>query len=108
VLRTLVESALVGADNALAQPGTRVTVYLKSVPKEAGDVDLRLPFVLHALMQHEHKKTVLNFTVQRNTEYTEPVRSKVRRTTAIPKLLLLTLHGFRTRFSCVMVPSASA
>lgn len=54
-----------------------MTVILKNVPKEAGNVDLRVPFVLHGLMQHEHKKTVLNFTVQRNTEYKDPVRSKV-------------------------------
>ncbi|KAI0709540.1 ribosome biogenesis protein tsr1 [Cerioporus squamosus] len=44
-------------------PGTRVTVYLKDVPKEAAQM-------------HEHKKTVLNFTVQRNTEYDGSVRSK--------------------------------
>lgn len=35
------------------------------------------PTVLFGLFEHEHKMTVLNFTVQRNTEYNEPVKSKV-------------------------------
>ena len=35
------------------------------------------PFAIFSLLQHEHKKTVLNFTVQRNTEYDGSVRSKV-------------------------------
>ena len=60
------------------KPGTRVTVYLKDVPKEAAQVTPGRPFVVFSLLQHEHKKTVLNFTVQRNTEYDGSVRSKVR------------------------------
>ena len=56
----------------MGQPGTRVSIYLKDVPKEA------TPLVLFSLLQHEHKQTVLNFTVQRNTEYSGSVRSKVR------------------------------
>jgi pre-rRNA-processing protein TSR1 len=56
----------------------RVTVTLKDVPREAADVDPTAPFVLFGLHQHEHKKTVLNFVVQRNTEYDGSVRSKVR------------------------------
>ncbi|TCD68284.1 hypothetical protein EIP91_011250 [Steccherinum ochraceum] len=42
-------------DTTAVQPGTRVTIYLKG---------------------HEHKKSVLNFSVQRNTEYDGSVRSK--------------------------------
>ena len=34
------------------------------------------PFAIFSLLQHEHKKTVLNFTIQRNTEYDGSVRSK--------------------------------
>lgn len=34
------------------------------------------PLIIFGLMQHEHKKTVLNFAVQRNTEYDGSVRSK--------------------------------
>ena len=52
-----------------------MTVYLKDVPKEAAQTGQ--PFVIFSLLQHEHKKTVLNFTVQRNTEYDGSVRSKV-------------------------------
>ncbi|KZP34405.1 ribosome biogenesis protein tsr1 [Athelia psychrophila] len=55
-------------------PGVRVTLHLQGVPQEAASA--RGPLVLFALLQHEHKKTVLNFTVQRNTEYDGSVRSK--------------------------------
>jgi pre-rRNA-processing protein TSR1 len=61
----------------LCQPGTRVTVYLQGVPQQATRTG-SLPVVLFALLQHEHKVSVLNFTVQRNTEYDGSVRSKVR------------------------------
>lgn len=56
-------------------PGTRVTVYLKDVPQDAA---ANAPLVLFSILQHEHKVTILNFTVQRNTEYEGSVRSKVR------------------------------
>lgn len=59
------------------QPGTRVTVSLKGVPQEAVNHDPRHPLVIFGLLQHEHKTSVLNFTVQRNTEYQDSVRSKV-------------------------------
>lgn len=41
---------------------------------------------MFALLQHEHKISALNFTVQRNTEYGGSVRSKVR---IIPLALVL-------------------
>lgn len=53
-------------------------MYLKDVPQEAAQ-RVQFPFVVFGLLQHEHKKTVINFTVQRNTEYDGSVRSKVRR-----------------------------
>ena len=56
------------------QPATRVSIYLKDVPPNA---ELIGPVTLYALLQHEHKITVLNFSVQRNTEYDGSVRSKV-------------------------------
>ncbi|KAI0318883.1 ribosome biogenesis protein tsr1 [Amylostereum chailletii] len=59
-----------------AEAGTRVTITLKDVPREAAEHDSSTPFVLFGLLQHEHKKTVLNFTVQRNTECDVSVRSK--------------------------------
>ncbi|KDQ55730.1 hypothetical protein JAAARDRAFT_37154 [Jaapia argillacea MUCL 33604] len=58
------------------EPGTKVTIYLRGVPQEAAQQDAQHPVVLFGLWQHEHKKTVLNFTVQRNTEYEGSVRSK--------------------------------
>ncbi|KAJ7091936.1 ribosome biogenesis protein tsr1 [Mycena belliarum] len=57
----------------VVEPGTRVTVYLRGVPQEAASA---APVVIFALLQHEHKVSVLNFTVQRNTEYAGSVRSK--------------------------------
>ncbi|KAL1680545.1 hypothetical protein EV122DRAFT_207682 [Schizophyllum commune] len=60
------------SDAAGVQPGTRVTVYIKGVPREAA----KTPLTIFGLLQYEHKKTVLNFSVQRNTEYDGSVRSK--------------------------------
>ncbi|KAJ7782322.1 ribosome biogenesis protein tsr1 [Mycena maculata] len=57
----------------VVEPGTRVTIYLRGAPQEAAGPT---PVVLFALLQHEHKVSVLNFTVQRNTEYDGSVRSK--------------------------------
>ncbi|KAK8846734.1 hypothetical protein IAR55_005821 [Kwoniella newhampshirensis] len=57
--------------------GTRVILILKDVPRSVVDErDPTLAFVVHGLLQHEHKQSVLHFTVQRNTEYTEPVKAK--------------------------------
>jgi hypothetical protein len=68
----------------------RVTVLVQGVPQEAANN--RSPFVLFALLQHEHKKSVLNFTVQRNTEYDGPVRSKVHFSLFLVLVSLLTLQ----------------
>ena len=56
------------------QAGIRVTIHLKDVPREAASSG---PISMFALLQHEHKISTLNFTVQRNTEYSGSVRSKV-------------------------------
>lgn len=82
------------------QPGTRVCVWIRNVPRQAavraraagvtGDVAAEtvvdghaklperqdVPFVLFGLLRHEHKKSVLNFTITRNTEYDGIVTSK--------------------------------
>lgn len=51
---------------------------IKNVPRSVvADRDPKLPFIVHGLLQHEHKQSVLHFVVQRNTEYTEPVKAKV-------------------------------
>ncbi|KAF8710847.1 Ribosome biogenesis protein tsr1, partial [Rhizoctonia solani] len=64
-------------DEHAAKPATRVVVCVESVPRDV----VRLygpgrPLIMFTLLQHEHKVSVLNFTVQRNTEYNESVRSK--------------------------------
>ncbi|WVQ83997.1 hypothetical protein IAT38_006142 [Cryptococcus sp. DSM 104549] len=57
--------------------GTRVILVLKNVPRSVvNGRDSTLPFIIHGLLQHEHKQSVLHFVVQRNTEYTEPVKAK--------------------------------
>lgn len=55
----------------------RVSITLRDVPAEAAIHNRGLPFAIFGLLQHEHKVSVLNFTIQRNTEFQEPVRSKV-------------------------------
>lgn len=72
----------------VVQAGTRVTVYLKDVPQEASQ-HVSFPFAIFGLLQHEHKKTVLNFTIQRNTEYEGSVRTKVRLSTSDTHCLIL-------------------
>ncbi|KAI9511128.1 ribosome biogenesis protein tsr1 [Russula earlei] len=56
--------------------GTRVTVHLKGVPRDAAKWNTTRPLVAFSLLQHEHKKSVVHFAVQRNTEYGDSVRSK--------------------------------
>lgn len=64
------------AEADTVSPGTRVTVHLKDVPKDAAERMAGRPFVAFSLLQHEHKKSVVHFTIQRNTEYEDTVRSK--------------------------------
>ncbi|KEP50919.1 ribosome biogenesis TSR1-like protein [Rhizoctonia solani 123E] len=64
-------------DGHAAKPGTRVVVCVEGVPRDIVRVyGPGRPLVMFTLLQHEHKTSVLNFTVQRNTEYSESVRSK--------------------------------
>ncbi|PWN41016.1 DUF663-domain-containing protein [Ceraceosorus guamensis] len=68
--------------------GHRVRVVIENVPLQAairaGAVvdgvlssgEDQSAMVLFGLLRHEHKTSVLNFTVSRNTEYEEPVKSK--------------------------------
>ena len=70
-------------------PGIRVCLWVRDVPVAAATRALcatgqgslgkkceNVPFVLFGLLRHEHKKSVIHFTVTRNTEYDAPVRSK--------------------------------
>ena len=54
-----------------------MTVYLKDVPRDAAERNSGRAFVAFSLLQHEHKKSVIHFAIQRNTEYEDSVRSKV-------------------------------
>ncbi|KAG8825351.1 hypothetical protein FRC17_008713 [Serendipita sp. 399] len=59
------------------EPGNRVTLEIVNVPQELmRGRDPHSPLVIYELHKHEHKQTVVNFTLQRNSEYSEPVRSK--------------------------------
>eukprot|EP01062_Namystynia_karyoxenos_P052147 TRINITY_DN4144_c0_g1_i3.p1 TRINITY_DN4144_c0_g1~~TRINITY_DN4144_c0_g1_i3.p1 ORF type:complete len:893 (+),score=296.93 TRINITY_DN4144_c0_g1_i3:117-2681(+) len=81
--------ALAGAAEGDVQPGDCITVVLRAVPiafmtcweqRKGG------PLIASGLLRHEQKYTVLHFTLQRNKEYSEPIKSKQR----------LVLHcGFR-------------
>lgn len=61
-----------------------MTVYLKDVPRDAAERIAGRPFVAFSLLQHEHKKSVIHFAIQRNTEYEDSVRSKVSGPSPIP------------------------
>jgi len=56
--------------------GTRVTVYLKDVPRDVAEWSAGRPLIAFSLLQHEHKKSVAHFAIQRNTEFDGSVRSK--------------------------------
>ncbi|ODO03106.1 hypothetical protein I350_05951 [Cryptococcus amylolentus CBS 6273] len=56
------------------ETGTRVLLTIKDVPRSI--IESPLPVIVHGLLRHEHKQSVLHFVVQRNTEYTDPVQAK--------------------------------
>lgn len=67
--------------------GHRVGLEIENVPLamarrfgDGGEGDEQrprlLPMTVWGLLRHEHKKTVVNFTVFRNTEYTSTIKSK--------------------------------
>ena len=70
----VVTQALVGN----VKPGTRITLWIKNVPKEAyGAYNKQRPYIVFGLLQYEHKMSLLNFQIQRDNAYEEPVKSKV-------------------------------
>lgn len=72
-----IEVGALGRFKLTWQVGTRVVLVIRDVPRSVVSASPSAPIVVHGLLQHEHKQTVLHFAVQRNTEYTEPVRAKV-------------------------------
>ncbi|GAA6026737.1 hypothetical protein JCM8097_005824 [Rhodosporidiobolus ruineniae] len=58
-------------------PGMRVIIHLSNVPRRLIESHNPLhPLVLFGLLKHEHKYSIMHFTVQRNTENSDTVRSK--------------------------------
>ncbi|KAG2218809.1 hypothetical protein INT45_005456 [Circinella minor] len=69
----VVTQAIVGN----VKPGTRITLWIKNVPKEAyGAYNKQRPYIVFGLLQYEHKMSLLNFQIQRDNAYEEPVKSK--------------------------------
>ncbi|KAF7731982.1 hypothetical protein EC973_007087 [Apophysomyces ossiformis] len=65
--------AIVGA----VKPGTRITLWIKDVPKGAYEMyDKTRPYIVFGLLQYEHKMSLLNLQITRDNAYEEPVRSK--------------------------------
>ncbi|KAI9852422.1 MAG: hypothetical protein M1838_000740 [Thelocarpon superellum] len=64
--------ALVGG----VQPGVRVHVHLRHVPRALRDSKSPMPLTLFSLLRHEHKQTVVHMSVTLNAEYPQPVKSK--------------------------------
>ncbi|KAK4333094.1 Ribosome biogenesis protein TSR1 [Rhodotorula toruloides] len=59
------------------EPGTRVIVYLANVPRRLIEQHNPMhPFTLFGLLKHEHKYSIMHFSIQRNTENSDTVRSK--------------------------------
>ncbi|KAI9737219.1 MAG: hypothetical protein M1818_005751 [Claussenomyces sp. TS43310] len=65
--------ALVGG----VAPGTRIHVHVRSVPLSIrNSYNPSRPITLFSLLRHEHKQTVLNFSITLNSDYPVPIRSK--------------------------------
>ncbi|CAO3610265.1 unnamed protein product [Cunninghamella echinulata] len=59
------------------KPGSRITLWIKNVPKGAYDMfDKSRPYIVFGLLQYEHKTSLLNLQITRDNAYEEPVRSK--------------------------------
>lgn len=64
-------------EDAPAKVGLRVCIVLSNAPaRMAAGFDHSRPFVAFGLQQYEHQMSVVNFSLIRNDEYMEPVRSK--------------------------------
>ncbi|KAI8148996.1 hypothetical protein BJV82DRAFT_663344 [Fennellomyces sp. T-0311] len=69
----VVTQAIVGN----VKPGTRITLWIKNVPKDAyAAYNKQRPYIVFGLLQYEHKMSLLNFQIQRDNAYEEPVKSK--------------------------------
>ncbi|KAG9298908.1 hypothetical protein G9A89_015930 [Geosiphon pyriformis] len=65
------------ANLGAVKTGQHITLYIANVPKKVAEsYDPTRPFIIFGLLQYEHRVSVLNFSVTRNSEYIEPVKSK--------------------------------
>ncbi|CAG8517905.1 760_t:CDS:10, partial [Ambispora leptoticha] len=65
------------ASTGIVKPGQRITLHVANVPKAILEIfNSYRPFIVFGLLRYEHKISVLNFTVTRNSEFKEPVKSK--------------------------------
>jgi pre-rRNA-processing protein TSR1 len=68
---------LTQANDGTVEEGAYVTLYIKDVDNTNGHLyHPERPFIVFGLLPHENKVTLLNFAINKYTEYTEPVRSK--------------------------------
>lgn len=59
------------------QPGTRVHVHLRNVPLSLQTSHSpSKPLALVSLLRHEHKRTVVNYSITLSSDYPNPIRSK--------------------------------
>ncbi|KAI9684865.1 MAG: hypothetical protein M1822_005513 [Bathelium mastoideum] len=59
------------------KPGTRVHIYLRNVPQELQKLSASTPpIALFSLLRHEHKHTVVNYSITLNPAYPTPLKSK--------------------------------
>ena len=59
------------------QPGKRVNVHLRNVPLKLQTLyDPRKPLALFSNLRHEHKRTVVNFSMTLSSGYPNPIKSK--------------------------------
>ena len=71
--RQVTRETLVGG----VQPGKRVNVHLRNVPLSLRvSYNSKKPLTLFSLLRHEHKRTVVNFTMTLSSDYPEPLKSK--------------------------------
>ncbi|KAF9414032.1 hypothetical protein BGZ94_000535, partial [Podila epigama] len=58
-------------------PGSHITLYIANVPRAVMDTYVEgSPFIVFGLLQYEHKMGVINFVVNRNSEYDGIIKAK--------------------------------
>lgn len=84
ILSTNIHSADVSDDNSVQSNGVQpqrympITVHISNVSSETARayIQHQQPCVLFGLHEHEHKISVCHYVVQRNSQYTAPVKAK--------------------------------